>query len=49
MGRKKKYQTEEAKRTARNELRMKYYYQNPSGEKQKALERYYKKKEKNEI
>jgi hypothetical protein len=45
MGRKKKYQTEEAKRTARNELRMKYYWINAESEKQKALDRYHKKKE----
>ena len=42
MGRKKKYQTKEELRQARNILRMKYYYQNSEGEKKKALERYYK-------
>jgi len=47
MGRKKKYQTKEELRQARNILRMKYYYQNSSGEKKKALERYYKGKNEN--
>ena len=45
MGRKKKYNTEEENRIARNILRMRYYHQNSVNEKRKALERYYKNKE----
>jgi hypothetical protein len=44
MGRKKIYQTEEEKRLARNEYRMKYYWNNCEKEKKKALDRYYEKK-----
>jgi len=47
MGRKKKYNTQEELRQARNALRMKYYYANSEPEKKKALERYYKNKENN--
>ena len=45
MGRKKKYNTLEERRQARNALRMKYYYTNTEPEKKKALERYYKNKQ----
>lgn len=41
MGRKRIYQTEEERRLARNQLRMKYYWQNCKEEKRKALTRYY--------
>lgn len=46
MGRKKKYNTLEEKRKSKNELRMKYYWNNVKNEKKAALKRYYDKKEK---
>jgi hypothetical protein len=44
MGRKKKYNTLEDKRQAKNELRMKYYWNNADNEREAALKRYYTKK-----
>ena len=44
MGRHKKYNTEEEKRLARNNLRMKYYWKNYKEERKKSLKRYYENK-----
>lgn len=44
MGRKRKYNTKEEIRLARNNRRMKYYWKNQEEEKKKALERYYERK-----
>jgi hypothetical protein len=44
MGRKKIYLTEEAKIISKREIAMKYYWKNQKTLREKALERYYKKK-----
>ena len=44
MGRKRKYETDEDQRLARNKRRMKYYNKHKKEEREKALTRYYEKK-----
>jgi hypothetical protein len=49
MGRKLIYKTKEEKRKALNLNRMRYYISHKEIEKQKALNRYYDKKQKNDL
>lgn len=44
MGRKKKYNTEEEKRVAKNEAWMRYYERNKEKRRKQARDRYWKKK-----